>query len=69
MRYFKQASLALLMAAGLAACGETPLEQGLMGAGAGAGAAIVTGGSTKTGALLGGLANLAYCQENPGRCR
>lgn len=52
----------------LSACGDTVLEQGLMGAGAGAGVAAVTGGDTATGALLGGAGNILYCQQNPSAC-
>ena len=52
--------VALLFVAGLAlaACGNTPLERGLTGGGAGAavgvGAAALTGGNLVTGALIGG---------------
>ncbi|MGH1465864.1 MAG: hypothetical protein ACRBBQ_10940 [Cognatishimia sp.] len=53
---------------GLSACGDTALEQGVLGAGAGAGAAIVTGGNAKTAAVVGGIVNVAYCQTYPGRC-
>ncbi len=52
----------------LAACGDTALEQGLLGAGAGAGVAIVLGGDAATGAVLGGAANVLYCQQNPSQC-
>jgi len=52
----------------LAACGDTTLEQGLMGAGAGAGTALLLGGSTTTGAIIGGAGNVLYCQRNPSRC-
>jgi hypothetical protein len=45
------------MALGLAACGDDPgtraVTGGLMGAGAGAGIAAVTGGRPATGALIG----------------
>lgn len=52
----------------LAACGDTPLEQGVLGAGAGAGTAIILDGNPVTGAVIGGAANVLYCQQNPGRC-
>lgn len=46
------------MALGVAACGYDPgtraVTGGLMGAGAGAGIAAVTGGRPATGALIGG---------------
>ncbi|MFA5580751.1 MAG: hypothetical protein WDA25_02225 [Paracoccaceae bacterium] len=54
---------------GLAACGDTALEQGVFGAGAGAGAAAVTGGNVATGAAVGAAGNLLYCQTYPHRCR
>jgi hypothetical protein len=53
----------------LTACGDTALEQGLLGAGAGAAGAIITGGDAATGAVIGGAGNLAYCQTYPDRCR
>ncbi|MEM1387941.1 MAG: hypothetical protein AAF748_15310 [Pseudomonadota bacterium] len=46
----------------LAACGDTAIEQGLVGLGAGAGLASITGGDWATGALLGAAGNVAYCQ-------
>ncbi|MFV2001822.1 MAG: hypothetical protein ACC619_02460 [Paracoccaceae bacterium] len=51
----------------LAACGNTPLEQALLGAGAGAGTAILLGGNAGTGAVLGAGANL-YCQNTTEIC-
>ena len=54
--------------AGLAACGDTPLEQGLFGAGAGAATAVVLDGNPFTGAVLGSAGNLLYCQTDPGKC-
>ncbi len=52
----------------LAACGDTPLEQGLIGAGAGAGTAVLIDGNPVTGAVVGGVANVAFCQRYPHRC-
>ena len=52
----------------LAACGDTPLEQGLIGAGAGAGTAVVLDGNPVAGAVVGGAANVVYCQRYPSRC-
>ncbi|GAA6207973.1 hypothetical protein NBRC116601_12660 [Cognatishimia sp. WU-CL00825] len=68
---YKYWKIAVICAAslGLSACGDTALEQGVLGAGAGAGAAIVTGGNAKTAAVIGGFANVAYCQTYPERCR
>ncbi len=51
----------------LSACGDTVLEQGLLGAGAGAGTAMVLGGDTTTSAVVGAGVNI-YCQNNPGKC-
>lgn len=54
------AAIIVLMAVGLAACGQTRSERALSGAGLGAagGAAAsgITGGNIGTGALLGGAA-------------
>ena len=41
---------------------------GLIGAGAGAGAAVVLDGNPVTGAVVGGAANVVYCQRYPSRC-
>ena len=60
------AALATCLAA--AGCGDTALEQGLMGAGAGAAGAVVLDGNVATGALVGAAANVAYCQKYPSRC-
>jgi hypothetical protein len=50
--------MALATLLGLGACGYSPGERavtgGLLGAGAGAGVAAVTGGRPATGALIGG---------------
>ncbi len=59
---------ALVALAVLSACGQTLGEQALIGAGAGAGTAILLDGDAATGALLGGAANVAYCRTYPGRC-
>ena len=68
MRLLKIAAITCVAFGGLAACGDTALEQGLLGAGAGAGAAIVTGGNATTGAVVGAGVNVLYCQSNPGKC-
>lgn len=52
----------------LAACGDTVAEQGLIGAGAGAGTAVLIDGNPVTGAVVGGVANVAFCQRYPHRC-
>lgn len=53
---------------GLVACGDTAIEQALLGGGAGAATAIITDGNAATGAVLGAAANVAYCQKYPTRC-
>ena len=68
MRNLKLTAI-LGMALALMACGDTALEQGLLGAGAGAAGAILTGGDAATGAVIGGAGNLAYCQTYPDRCK
>lgn len=65
---FKNWALALAAIAGLSACGDTLGEQALLGAGAGAGTAILLEGDTTTGAIVGAAANVAYCRSYPGRC-
>ncbi|MDQ2092889.1 hypothetical protein NOI20_02055 [Rhodobacteraceae bacterium 10Alg 79] len=63
MRVFGIASLLAL-----AACGDTAVEQALMGGGAGAAGALVLDGNVATGAVVGAAANFAYCQKYPSRC-
>ncbi|MWD27017.1 hypothetical protein E0K89_005955 [Aquicoccus sp. SCR17] len=55
-------------ALGLSACGDTLGEQAVLGGASGAGASIVAGADPVTGAVVGGAANVAYCQLYPGRC-
>ena len=52
----------------LGACGDTYAEQGLVGAGAGAGTAIVLDGDPLLGAAIGAVGNVAFCQKYPERC-
>ena len=66
--YTKSFGAALVALVGLAGCGDTLGEQALVGAGAGAGAAIVLDGRPFTGAVLGAAGNLLYCQTNPSQC-
>ncbi|KPP88677.1 MAG: hypothetical protein HLUCCO07_11635 [Rhodobacteraceae bacterium HLUCCO07] len=61
-------ALALASLGLVAACGDTAVEQALMGGGAGAATAIVVNGSVGTGAVVGAAANVAYCQTYPARC-
>jgi hypothetical protein len=51
-----------------AACGDTAVEQALMGGGAGAATSLVLDGNVATGAIVGAAANVAYCQKYPTRC-
>lgn len=53
---------------GVAACGDTPTEQAVIGAAAGAGTAIALDGNVAAGALLGAGGNVLFCDQNPGRC-
>ena len=53
---------------GLAACGDTVGEQALVGAGIGAGTALILDGDPLVGAAGGAAGNVAYCQANPGKC-
>ena len=64
----KAAILALVASLGLAGCGDTPIEQTLIGAGAGVGVAAVAGTGLAGAALVGAAANLAYCQTYPSKC-
>lgn len=52
----------------LAGCGETPLQQALFGAGAGATGAAVLDTDLATGAVIGAVGNVAYCQQYPDHC-
>lgn len=53
---------------GLAACGDTPTEQAVIGAAAGAGTALALDGNVAAGALIGAGGNVLFCDQNPGRC-
>jgi hypothetical protein len=63
MRSLTKLGFIILLAAPLAACGNTQGERALSGAGIGAGtgavAGAVTGGSAVTGAVVGGAAGAA----------
>jgi hypothetical protein len=59
---------ALACAVLLAACGDTTVEQALLGGGAGAATSAVLDGNVAAGALVGAAANVAYCQKYPTRC-
>ncbi len=58
----------LAVMGGLAACGDTLGEQALIGAGAGAGTAVVLDGDVATGAVVGAAGNVAFCQLYPEQC-
>ncbi|WP_439109419.1 hypothetical protein [Lentibacter sp.] len=68
MRRFTKYVAALSAAVLLSGCGDTFGEQALMGSGAGVAAAAVTKGDLATGALIGAVGNVAYCQTYPSRC-
>ncbi|MEL7115335.1 MAG: hypothetical protein AAGP08_07040 [Pseudomonadota bacterium] len=61
-------ALAGAMAMGLSACGDTFAEQSLIGAGAGAGAAVLLDGNPLVGGVVGAAGNVAYCNQFPERC-
>ena len=65
---FTRVALALSLATGLSACGDTTGEQALFGAGAGAVTAAAVNGNVATGAAIGLAANLLYCSDNPSSC-
>jgi hypothetical protein len=70
-RSFKKqpkAALALLGLLGLAACGDTVVEQAAIGGVGGLGASAVLGTSLAGGAVVGAAGNVAYCQAFPDRC-
>lgn len=66
-KHFLRAA-AVVSVAFVAGCGDTAVEQALMGGGAGAATALVLDGSVATGAVVGAAANVAYCQKYPSRC-
>ena len=57
-----------LVAGALAGCGDTGIEQGLLGAGAGVAAAVVLDTNPVATAAAGAVANVAFCQTYPSRC-
>ncbi|MBU2980729.1 hypothetical protein KO498_02775 [Lentibacter algarum] len=61
-------AVALSTAAMLAGCGDTLTEQAVIGGGAGVAVSHVTKGDLLTGALVGAVSNVAYCQKFPSRC-
>ncbi len=66
--HIKPILCALFAAGSLSACGDTLAEQGVLGAGAGAAAAVALDGNLAAGALVGAAANVAYCKQYPTRC-
>ncbi|MCM2560547.1 hypothetical protein M8756_04250 [Lutimaribacter sp. EGI FJ00015] len=64
----KSVFLVAVATAALAGCGDTALEQTLLGAGTGAAAGAVLDTNVAGGALVGAVANVAYCQQYPSRC-
>lgn len=53
---------------GLSACGDTMGEQALIGAGVGAGTAVVLDADPLAGAAIGAGGNVLYCDQNPRKC-
>lgn len=68
MRFTFILVLCVAALASLTACGDSIPEQALLGAGAGAGTALVLDGNVGAGAIIGGAANVAYCQYSSGKC-
>lgn len=66
---WKTITLPLATVALLAACGNTPGEQALLGGGAGAVGGAVLGGDPLLGAAAGAGGNVLFCQAYPHRCR
>ena len=66
--YTSRIWLALALAGGLAACGDTVGEQAIIGGAVGAGTAAAVNGNLVTGAAVGAAGNLLYCQQYPSRC-
>ncbi len=64
----KKMWLSLALAGGLAACGETVVEQAAIGGAAGVGTAALLDGDVLTGAVAGAAGNVLYCQTNPDKC-
>ncbi|MHA3913380.1 hypothetical protein [Halovulum sp. GXIMD14793] len=65
---FKTTSLSFAALLALASCGDTIGEQALIGAGAGAGTAVILDGDVATGAVVGAGANVLFCQRYPSKC-
>ena len=61
-------AVAVTLAALLAGCGDTPMEQGLLGAGAGGVVAMAIAAGPLAGAVVGAAGNIGYCQSYPERC-
>ncbi|WP_299282554.1 hypothetical protein [uncultured Tateyamaria sp.] len=59
---FKLVSVALAATLGLAACGDTIGEQALSGAVIGAAGTAIFNGDAGTGAVVGAVGGVAYCQ-------
>ncbi|QGX97791.1 hypothetical protein EI983_05670 [Roseovarius faecimaris] len=62
-----KAFILVLGLAPLAGCGDTALEQAVLGAGAGAGTAAILDGNILTGAAVGAAGNVLYCQTGKKR--
>lgn len=65
---YKTTSLLFAASLVLAGCGDTLGEQALIGAGAGAGTAVLLDGDVAAGAAIGAAGNVLYCQQYPSKC-
>ncbi len=68
MQHKLRLGLCALALGGLVACGDSIPEQALLGAGAGAGTALVLDGNVAGGAVIGAAGNVAFCQAYPDKC-
>jgi len=64
----KLLAIAAASALGLSGCGDTFAEQSIVGAGAGAGAAVLLDENPVVGGVIGAAGSVAYCNLYPQRC-
>ncbi|MBO6775298.1 MAG: hypothetical protein JJ897_07300 [Marinibacterium sp.] len=64
----KKMWVALALVGGLAACGDTVVEQAAIGGAAGVGTAALLDGNVLTGAVAGAAGNVLLCQTKPEMC-
>jgi hypothetical protein len=57
-----------LVCLGLTACGKSTSDQAIIGGIVGIGASGIFDANPATGAIVGAVTNIAYCQAHPGAC-